>query len=119
MLVILIGMSVPGAKKIRYILPMAPAAALLAAYPFTLSNEADYFFWLRYAVIHLLLLFPAILLVTLITLIFYLQTIPLTTAMNWLITFLCVMQTINFIVYKKYPAQSTLFILGMSVLIFS
>lgn len=34
MLVILIGMSIPGDKKARYILPMVPAIALIAAYPF-------------------------------------------------------------------------------------
>jgi len=32
--VVLIGMSLPGAKKIRYILPIAPACALLATYVF-------------------------------------------------------------------------------------
>jgi 4-amino-4-deoxy-L-arabinose transferase-like glycosyltransferase len=33
-LIILIGMSIPGDKKARYILPMVPAIALIAAYPF-------------------------------------------------------------------------------------
>jgi 4-amino-4-deoxy-L-arabinose transferase-like glycosyltransferase len=32
--VILIGMSIPASRKIRYILPVVPALALLAAYPF-------------------------------------------------------------------------------------
>ena len=34
MFVILFGMSIPGAKKIRYIVPMVPAAALVASYMF-------------------------------------------------------------------------------------
>lgn len=34
MLVILIGMSIPGEKKTRYILPFVPAIALIASYPF-------------------------------------------------------------------------------------
>jgi len=34
-MVILIGMSIPDDKKIRYVLPMVPAVALIAAYPFS------------------------------------------------------------------------------------
>lgn len=34
-LIILIGMSIPGDKKIRYILPATPAFALIASYPFS------------------------------------------------------------------------------------
>jgi hypothetical protein len=34
MFVILFGLSIPGAKKMRYIVPMAPAAALVASYMF-------------------------------------------------------------------------------------
>jgi 4-amino-4-deoxy-L-arabinose transferase-like glycosyltransferase len=33
-LIIMVGMSIPGDKKARYILPMVPAIALIAAYPF-------------------------------------------------------------------------------------
>jgi 4-amino-4-deoxy-L-arabinose transferase-like glycosyltransferase len=33
-LVVLIGMSIPGTRKIRYVLPMIPAAALIASYMF-------------------------------------------------------------------------------------
>jgi 4-amino-4-deoxy-L-arabinose transferase-like glycosyltransferase len=41
--VVLIGMSIPGDKKVRYVLPMVPALALLAAYPFTTWQEEKYF----------------------------------------------------------------------------
>jgi 4-amino-4-deoxy-L-arabinose transferase-like glycosyltransferase len=34
MVVVLIGMSIPGTKKMRYIVPVAPAAALIASYMF-------------------------------------------------------------------------------------
>lgn len=41
--VILIGMSIPGDKKTRYVLAMMPAVALLAAYPFVVSINQVYF----------------------------------------------------------------------------
>ncbi len=46
-LVILIGLSIPADKKIRYILPMAPALALFCAYLFMAIQEKKYFFYLR------------------------------------------------------------------------
>lgn len=39
-LVILIGMSLPGDKKVRYILGITPAIALLAAYPFVMNTSS-------------------------------------------------------------------------------
>lgn len=47
LLVILVGMSIPGAKKIRYILPIVPACALLAAYVFLDPDENTKLTWLR------------------------------------------------------------------------
>lgn len=47
MLVILIGMSIPGDKKVRYVLPMAPALALLVAYLWDDLPTERYFFWIR------------------------------------------------------------------------
>jgi 4-amino-4-deoxy-L-arabinose transferase-like glycosyltransferase len=38
--IILIGMSIPGDKKARYILPMVPAIALIAAYPFAKKMQS-------------------------------------------------------------------------------
>ncbi len=46
-LVILIGMSIPGDKKVRYVLPMAPALALLVAYLWDEIPTERYFFWIR------------------------------------------------------------------------
>ncbi len=42
-LVILVGMSIPDDKKVHYVLPMAPALALLAAYPLALPRTETYF----------------------------------------------------------------------------
>ncbi len=49
-LIILIGLSIPGDKKIRYILPMAPALALICAYLFVGTDKLYYlrkaFYWI-------------------------------------------------------------------------
>jgi len=42
-LIIMIGMSIPGDKKIRYILPIAPALALISAYLFIMARDKQYF----------------------------------------------------------------------------
>ena len=69
LLVILIGMSIPGDKKVRYILPIAPALALLAAYPFIalpiigLPGE-KYFIRLRTVLITLFLYLPSLFFLT-------------------------------------------------------
>lgn len=39
--IVLLGMSIPGAKKIRYIVPMVPAAALIASYIFIAPVQKD------------------------------------------------------------------------------
>jgi 4-amino-4-deoxy-L-arabinose transferase-like glycosyltransferase len=58
MLVILIGMSIPDGKKVRYILPVVPALALLAAYPFAAYSSQRYFVVLRKIMSGLLLISP-------------------------------------------------------------
>lgn len=69
-LVILLGMSIPDDKKVRYILPMLPAAALIAAYPFVAGNPQRYFVWLRKGLTFIFLFFPMIFLI----LILFIQT---------------------------------------------
>lgn len=59
-LVILVGMSIPGDKKIRYVLPMVPAIALLAAYPFVAPTKEKYFVYLRRILLGLFSLFPLV-----------------------------------------------------------
>lgn len=60
MLVILIGMSIPGVKKSRYLLPMVPAIALLAAFPFAMRPNEKYFVMLQMILTRFFLYIPAI-----------------------------------------------------------
>lgn len=60
-LVILLGMSIPGEKKVRYILPMVPALALLASYPLAVSVKQRYFATLKVIFASIILFMPAIL----------------------------------------------------------
>lgn len=64
MLIIMIGMSLPGDKKIRYILPMVPAAALISAYLFV-AQQNKYFKFLRTFFVFLFLCLPSIFLAAL------------------------------------------------------
>lgn len=59
-LVILLGMSIPGDKKIRYILPMTPAIALIAAYLFITPNKEKFFKIIQEILVKLFLYLPAI-----------------------------------------------------------
>lgn len=99
--VILIGMSIPGDKKARYLLPMAPALALLASYPFIAEKRERYFYYLRVAILQCFAYLPLLLLVLMICLlngrhsnfnidINYISTIAIliiAQAVNWLILF--------------------------------
>jgi 4-amino-4-deoxy-L-arabinose transferase-like glycosyltransferase len=59
MLVILLGMTIPGDKKIRYVLPMVPAAALLAAYVFVAPSDRSYFTTIRTMLLRCFFFLPA------------------------------------------------------------
>jgi hypothetical protein len=59
--IILLGLSIPDDKKVRYLLPMAPALALLSAYPFIQTSIA-YFVILRKIMSGVFFSFPGILL---------------------------------------------------------
>lgn len=71
--IILIGMTIPGDKKVRYVLPMAPALALLAAYPFVASQDKSYFRFLQRALQLFFSACPLIFLVATIFIYFYSQ----------------------------------------------
>lgn len=62
--IVLIGMSVPTTKKIRYVLPMVPALSALAAYALVDTRERG-LRWLSYVIQALWLCLPGLLLVTL------------------------------------------------------
>jgi 4-amino-4-deoxy-L-arabinose transferase-like glycosyltransferase len=57
-LIIMLGLSIPGDKKIRYILPIAPALALICSYLFIRTNEEKYFRWLKTSFYYLCYLLP-------------------------------------------------------------
>lgn len=65
MLIVLVGMSIPGDKKPRYVLAMTPAIALLASYILIIPKQR-YFQILNKGLSHLLLILPGLLLVGLI-----------------------------------------------------
>ncbi|OGT47288.1 MAG: hypothetical protein A3E83_00710 [Gammaproteobacteria bacterium RIFCSPHIGHO2_12_FULL_41_20] len=72
-LIILIGMSIPGEKKTRYVLPMIPAIALIAAYPFTFPCKENCFLFLRKTIIKLFYLFPMIFIIATLIANYYCQ----------------------------------------------
>ncbi|MCW8275061.1 glycosyltransferase family 39 protein [Pseudomonas sp. PCH199] len=57
-LIVMLGLSIPQAKKARYLLPMLPMAAIIAAYPFV-GAQGRWFVWLRRLMQALWLLIPA------------------------------------------------------------
>jgi len=59
-LIVMVGLSIPQAKKARYLLPMLPMAAIIAAYPFQVLH-GRVFAWLRVGMQGLWLLIPALL----------------------------------------------------------
>jgi 4-amino-4-deoxy-L-arabinose transferase-like glycosyltransferase len=61
-MVLLIGMSIPDDKKVRYVLPVLPALALIAAYPFIAPPSQKYFAALRWIMTRFFLILPLVLL---------------------------------------------------------
>ena len=59
-LLVMLGLSIPQAKKARYVLPMLPMAAMIAAYPFQVTH-GRLFAWLRGLMLGLWTLLPALL----------------------------------------------------------
>ncbi len=62
---VMLGLSVPQAKKARYILPMLPMAAIIAAYPFQ-ATQGRLFAWLRALMLGIWTLLPALLAIGLV-----------------------------------------------------
>lgn len=63
--VIFIGMSIPGDKKIRYVLGAAPAMALMASFPFVAPKTEKFFTLLSWLLVRFFLIFPALLFIAL------------------------------------------------------
>ncbi|NMY36459.1 MULTISPECIES: glycosyltransferase family 39 protein [unclassified Pseudomonas] len=64
-LIVMIGLSIPQAKKARYLLPMLPMAAIIAAYPFQVT-QGRAFMLLRGVTLGLFLLMPGMLMAGLV-----------------------------------------------------
>lgn len=62
---VMLGLSVPQAKKARYILPMLPMAAIIAAYPFQ-ATQRRLFAWLRALMLGIWTLLPTLLVIGLV-----------------------------------------------------
>ncbi len=101
MLVVLIGMSIPDDKKARYILPMLPAAALIAAYPWFAPASQRYFAYLRTGAMVFFFVWPLLLLLAILTLYFYTkqQALHFNLAYDYAIALLIIMQVINVFIY--------------------
>lgn len=95
--VIIIGMSLPGDKKTRYILPMIPAVALLAAYLFNLSERHTYFVWLRHIATWIFFSLPFLFFFGLILFKFYTEKYQLNFGIHYfpLVVFLLILQMTN------------------------
>jgi 4-amino-4-deoxy-L-arabinose transferase-like glycosyltransferase len=59
-LTVMVGLSIPEAKKARYILPMLPMASIIAAYPFQVRTGRS-FWWLRGLILTLCCFIPGVL----------------------------------------------------------
>ncbi|MFY0730661.1 ArnT family glycosyltransferase [Pseudomonas sp. NFX15] len=64
-LIVMVGLSVPQAKKARYLLPMLPMAAIIAGYPFY-AVQGRLLRWLRVLLQGVWLLMPGLLIATLL-----------------------------------------------------
>lgn len=64
-LLVMLGLSIPQAKKARYVLPMLPMAAIIAAYPFQVTQGRVYA-WLRGVLLGIWTLLPALLIIGLL-----------------------------------------------------
>lgn len=114
MLVIMIGLSIPGDKKIRYILPMIPAAALISAYIFI--DERKYFQIFRAIFLRINLIFPSIFFVLCLYFLYYLNK------KNWnidlpiilILVSLILLQLLAIILFfKKNTQQFMVFTIGI------
>lgn len=64
-ILVMLGLSIPQAKKARYVLAMVPMAAIIAAYPFQVA-QGRVFAWLRGLMLTIWTLLPALLIAALL-----------------------------------------------------
>jgi 4-amino-4-deoxy-L-arabinose transferase-like glycosyltransferase len=98
MLIILIGMSIPGDKKIRYILPMTPALALIVAYIFVAPPRERYFMLLRGLLLRFFLVIPCLFLIAISALWLLSKELPIS-QLTQILIILSVLQLLSLIVF--------------------
>lgn len=108
MVIIMIGMSIPGDKKIRYILPMVPAVALIAAYPFAAPPQEKYFTFLRKLLLTFFAFLPFLLLAGIVYVSSYTNKNALNIGIQYsvIMLLLAVLQFISFLIC--FPKKSNL-----------
>jgi len=107
--VILIGMSVPDDKKVRYILPMLPAVALIAAYPWVAPTSQRYFTYLRNITMGIFFILPLFLLCVISLIYFYVNDEALRFHPSYasVVAVLIIMQITNIISYFTVKQRKT------------
>lgn len=110
MLIILIGMSIPGDKKIRYVLPMVPAAALMAAYPFAVMSNKKYFDFIAWIMQKFFLIFPILCILVTEVVFYYGNHYDLSFDFPFLpvLVFLIAMQVLSFWQHYHHPEKPLL-----------
>jgi 4-amino-4-deoxy-L-arabinose transferase-like glycosyltransferase len=110
-LVILIGLSIPGDKKVRYILAAAPAFALICGYLFVAAREQTYLYLLKRLFVWVCYLFPLLGLIA----VYELHQIhpEILFSYHGVLAGLCFLFVIMFLVHRR-----ELFAFGVAVLSF-
>jgi 4-amino-4-deoxy-L-arabinose transferase-like glycosyltransferase len=114
MLIVMLGLSIPGDKKIRYILPMVPAASLISAYIFI--SDQNYFQFFRRVFLRISLVLPAIFFILCGYFFYYLKKnnwnmdLPITTI---LISLVLLQVMAIFIFLKKDSRHFMVFTIGI------
>lgn len=112
--VIMVGMSIPGDKKIRYILAISPALAVLAAYPFVAATTQRYYLFLRAFYRVIFFIFPGLLLLVIV----YLRPSSARINLQNSFIFLTGLQFFNLLIYYFCHRVRDFFILSIAVLSF-
>lgn len=109
MFVILLGMSIPGDKKIRYILPMIPAVALIAGYLFAIPRTEKYFVWMRLILVRILLFLPTLFLILIGIFLFRTNQNELFTNIHYakIIMVLILLQALSLILFYAYANKAS------------
>lgn len=120
--VILLGMSLPGDKKIRYILAMSPAIALMAAYPLIMESKAAALVCLRGLFGFIFAFLPLFFMLGLLKVMIALPKTDLTVSIPYipLMFFLFIVQTMSVKIwfFEKSPSLRALKVILFAALSF-